>query len=78
MSRWWVEVRHHHPPIGYDIEGVKLKHNHIYPVNDLIEHNTGIVGDEYSCQCNPEFEYNFNENFCIVKHDAMDRRNLYE
>ena len=55
-----------------------MEHRHIYPVNDLIEHNTGIVDDDYSCQCNPEFEYNFEENFCIVKHDAMDRRNLYE
>lgn len=55
-----------------------MKHIHIYPVDDLIEHDTGIVDDDYSCQCNPEYEYNFEENTCIVVHDAMDRRNLYE
>ena len=55
-----------------------MEHRHVYPVNDLIEHNTGIVDDNYSCECNPEFRYDFANDFCIVVHDAMDRRNLYE
>ncbi len=55
-----------------------MEHRHVYPVNDLIEHNTGMVDDSYNCQCNPEFEYNFEENFCIVIHDAMDGREIYE
>jgi len=55
-----------------------MEHRHVYPVDDLIEHNTGIVDDNYSCECNPEFRYDFANDFCIVVHDAMDRRNLYE
>ena len=44
-------------PPCYDLKEVKLEHNHIYPENDLIEHSTGIVDDDYSCPCNPEFVY---------------------
>ena len=55
-----------------------MEHRHVYPVNDLIEHNTGIVDDNYSCECNPRYEYDFDYDFCIVVHDAMDRRQLYE
>lgn len=55
-----------------------MKHTHVYPVSDLIEHNIGIVDDDYSCQCNPSFEYDFDDDSCIVVHDAMDRRECFE
>ena len=55
-----------------------MEHIHVHPVNDLIEHNTGIVGDDYICECNPEFNYDYDNDVCTVVHDAMDRRNLYE
>jgi hypothetical protein len=57
---------------------VAMEHIHVHPVSDLIEHNTGIVDDGYTCECNPEFKYDFDNNVCTVVHDAMDRRNLYE
>ena len=60
------------------MKGVKLEHNHIYPVNDLIEHNTGVVDDDYSCACNPDYQYDWEDDFCIVVHDAMDGREISE
>jgi len=49
--------------------------NHIYPTNDLIEHNTDSKGtDENPCECNPTIDV---EHFLVV-HSAMDRREVYE
>ncbi len=50
----------------------------MYPVNDLIEHNSGIVDGDYVCMCGPEFRYDWNEGVCIVVHAAMDRRECFE
>ena len=44
---------------------------HVYPNNDLIEHNTDNGPD---CPCNPEVDI----EHMIVIHAAMDRRELYE
>ena len=43
---------------------------HIYPNNDLIEHNT----DSHICQCNPKIDF---ENGLVI-HCAMDRREVFE
>lgn len=46
---------------------------HIYPTNDLIEHDTNSKGE---CPCNPTV---YEEDDCIfVVHDAMDRREVFE
>lgn len=48
---------------------------HIYPINDLIEHNTESKGtDEFICQCNPTIDV---EDYLII-HDPMDRREVSE
>lgn len=43
---------------------------HVYPLNDLIEHNT----DSIECVCNPDIDVNNG----IVIHSAMDRREIFE
>jgi hypothetical protein len=52
-----------------------MEYYHVYPVNDLIEHN---IDNNAGCQCNPEFQYDFENDACIIVHDAIDRRNLFE
>ena len=47
--------------------------NHVYPLNDLIEHNTSLVTEQaetYLCQCRPKLDI---DNQIII-HDAMDGR----
>jgi len=48
--------------------------NHIVPINDIIEHNNGIVDEDYTCQCNPKYDLEHR----IVIHSAMDRRECFE
>lgn len=55
-----------------------MEHYHVYPVNDLVEHNTGIVDDSYWCCCNPSYEYNYRDNQCVVVHESLDRREVFE
>ena len=43
---------------------------HIYPVNDLIEHNT----ESPECACNPEIDVDNG----IVIHSSLDRREVFE
>ena len=42
---------------------------HIYPINDIIEHNVSEVG---LCQCNPTVDHKNN----LVIHHALDGRRL--
>lgn len=53
-----------------------MEYLHIYPTNDLIEHET----DEYDppCQCNPKYNYDFDSDSCLIIHAAMDRREVFE
>jgi hypothetical protein len=51
-----------------------MKHWHVFPKNDLIEHNT----QSNECPCAPFLDYHFDEDFCIVVHSAMDRREVFE
>lgn len=44
---------------------------HIYPVNDTLEHDLTEYNPEYSCWCDPDLEV---ENNLIV-HSAFDGRN---
>jgi len=43
---------------------------HIYPVNDLREHET----ESCSCWCNPEYD----EEDDLFIHNALDQREKYE
>ena len=43
---------------------------HIYPLNDLIEHNT----ESTDCPCNPEIDV---ENMLVI-HCEMDMREVFE
>lgn len=47
---------------------------HVYPIDDLIEHNLGYYDAEYICPCNPVF--NVEEE--MIVHNAMDRREVFE
>ena len=47
-----------------------MEWQHVYPLNDLIEHNT----NELECPCNPRIDFNDK----IVIHSAMDRREVFE
>ncbi len=64
-------------PTATVMEGVNVEYTHVYPVNDLIEHDVDS-GEDCECRCNPKFEYDFENNNCIIVHDAMDRREVYE
>jgi hypothetical protein len=44
--------------------------NHVYPINDLIDHNL----ESPDCPCNPEIDFEHG----IVIHAAMDRRECFE
>ena len=54
--------------IGEDIE--VMEWHHIYPVNDLIEHNT----DSIECACNPKLDFDAK----LVIHNSLDRREVFE
>ena len=43
---------------------------HIYPINDLIEHDTESI----ECACNPSIDVVNG----IVIHDSIDRREVFE
>lgn len=43
---------------------------HVYPLKDLIVHNT----DSIECMCNPDIDI---ENGIVI-HSAMDRREIFE
>ncbi len=45
---------------------------HVYPMNDLREHDTEL--ERRTCWCNPEYD----EEFDVVIHNAMDQREKYE
>jgi hypothetical protein len=45
---------------------------HVYPINDLIEHNTNFKDEFDNCQCNPRIGEG------VVVHAAMDRREVFE
>lgn len=47
---------------------------HVFPINDLIEHNTDEYNEKYSCQCDPKIDI---ENMLIV-HNSLDRRECFE
>ena len=47
-----------------------MEWQHVYPLNDLIEHNTAGI----ECPCNPRIDFNDK----IVIHAAMDRREVFE
>lgn len=47
---------------------------HITPINDMIEHNEGIVDENYMCLCNPKRDY---DNYLII-HNSLDRRECFE
>ena len=52
-----------------------MEWQHIYPVNDLVEHTTDWCGEgEFACICNPTIDY---ENYIVI-HDAMDGRIIFE
>ena len=55
-----------------------MEHSHIYPVSDLIEHDTGIVGDKYFCRCDPKYEYDWEDGTCLVVHNSLDGREISE
>ena len=49
-----------------------IEYTHVYPVNDLIEHDTGYgIGDSL-CKCNPKYEYDFDENSCLIIHNSIE------
>jgi hypothetical protein len=45
---------------------------HVYPVNDLIEHNTNFKDEFGFCICNPRIDG------LLVVHASMDRRECFE
>lgn len=51
-----------------------MKWFHVYPINDLIEHNLEDYNSDYVCICNPTI--NIDDQTII--HDSLDRREVYE
>ncbi len=52
-----------------------MEWQHIFPINDLIKHNTETKGtDDLICQCNPKIDV---EHYLII-HESMDRREVNE
>lgn len=47
---------------------------HVYPVNDLLPHNT----ESMYCECNPKLERNENDDGWIIVHNAWDGRETRE
>ena len=48
----------------------EIKWLHVFPINDLIDHNT----ESQACQYNPKIDV---ENMLVI-HDSMDRREVFE
>ena len=44
---------------------------HTYPLNDLIEHQTG---DSPECVCDPKVDFDLK----LVIHNSLDRREIFE
>lgn len=53
-----------------DEDGDIIRYIHIYPLNDLIEHDL----ESRCCACNPTIY----EDAKMVIHSAMDRREVFE
>lgn len=51
---------------------------HIYPLNDLIEHETNLIVTEqdetYPCPCRPKLDFDYK----LIIHAVMDRREVFE
>lgn len=47
---------------------------HVYPINDLKEHNT----ESNNCDCNPTLERNEDNTAWVVIHNSWDRREYNE
>ncbi len=47
---------------------------HIYPEGDLKPHTT----EGYECECQPHVEYDPNNEFVMVVHNAFDKREKLE
>jgi len=47
---------------------------HVYPVNDLIEHNLNDLDGNYSCPCDPKIDVELG----LIVHNSLDRREVYE
>jgi len=45
---------------------------HVYPENDLIQHN--VDGEWEGCLCDPKVDVEIN----LIVHNSMDRREVYE
>jgi len=51
-----------------------MEWRHVYPLNDLIEHNTNNDGTkEFICKCNPKVD-----PIGLITHNSLDRREVYE
>lgn len=53
-----------------------MDYYHIYPTNDLIEHE--VDSHEPPCVCDPEFRYNWDNDTCAIIHNSLDRRECFE
>ena len=52
-----------------------MEWTHIYPLNDLIDHNTEPKGtDNFICKCNPKIDVEYQ----IITHNSLDRREVYQ
>ena len=50
-----------------------MKHSHVYPLNDVIEHD--ITGDD--CVCGPDYRFLPNGTI-LVEHHSLDGRENHE
>ena len=53
-----------------------MKYHHVCPIDDLIEHS--VDRHEPPCACNPEYDYDHENGYCLIIHAAMDRREVWE
>lgn len=51
-----------------------MEYYHIFPCADILEHDTEHGDSDTPCFCNPEKQYDFDEDICYVIHDALDGR----
>ena len=56
--------------------GIRMEYIHVFPINDLVQHNTEQGED--GCICNPKYEHDFNNDTCLVIHSSLDRRECFE
>ena len=49
-----------------------MEWTHVYPENDLIQHN--VDGEWEGCLCDPKVDVEIN----LIVHNSMDRREVYE